>query len=230
MDHQAGLAAAVVTMALLEERESTGVGAYADVSAREVASMMVGESILQALRTGVAPRIGNDHEVWAPHGVYPARGEDRWIAIAITSNDEWCALVDHLGVAELRQDSWSTETGRHAGRSRIDGILSRWTRDRDAGTTAAQLQAVGVCAEISMSGVDLVSDAHLLERRSIIRLEHPEHGERVTVQAPWRFSSSIAGYDQWSPTLGEANEEVICGLLGHTQAELDEWIASQVVY
>lgn len=229
MDHQAGLAAAVVTMALLEERERTGAGAYADVAAREVAAMMVGESILQALRTGSAPRIGNDHEVWAPHGVYPARGRDRWIAIAVRTDVEWRALVDHVG-SDLRESCWATAAGRHADRERIDEILSRWTRHRDAATTAAELQAAGVCADISMSGADLVSDQHLLERGSIISLRHPEFGERITVQAPWRFRNAQAEYQCWSPELGASNAEVICGLLGHTRRELDEWIATNVVY
>lgn len=223
MDHQAGLVAAFLAVALLEERELTGTGRHADVAAREVAAMLVGESIVEALATGSARRVGNEHEVFCPHGVYPAAGEDRWIAIAVRSDAEWVRLVEVVGDDELRGDrlACAEERRRHA--EEIDARLAAWTAGQDARELAERLQAAGVCAEMSMSARDVVEDPHLWERGSLVRLEHPVHGERVTVQAPWRFAGADVGYTTWSPPLGEHNEEVICGLLGHDRTELRRW-------
>src|SRR2546430_8373415 len=61
-------------------------------SAREVASSLLGEALLLAAAGAEPHRSGNDHPRMAPHGVYPAAGEDRWVAIAVASDAEWQAL------------------------------------------------------------------------------------------------------------------------------------------
>ena len=82
-----------------------------------------------------------------------------------------------------------------------------------------------------MTGEDLVADAHLRERGAIVDLRHERYGERATAGAPWRFeSASSVRFDAWSPDLGEHNEEVLCGLLGHSREDLERWIGEQAVY
>src|SRR5262249_10316915 len=83
MDHSVGLNAAVAVLAALQRRRASGEGAHIDVSGREVASSLLGEALLMAAAGRPTGRSGNDHPAMAPHGVYPAAGEDRWIAIAV---------------------------------------------------------------------------------------------------------------------------------------------------
>src|SRR5690606_25775812 len=78
MDHTVGMNAAVALMAALHRRRGTGVGTHVDVAAREVAASLVGDALLLAAAGGEPRRIGNAHQRMAPHGVYPAEGEDRW--------------------------------------------------------------------------------------------------------------------------------------------------------
>lgn len=229
MDHQAGLTAALTVMALLEEREHTGAGAWADLSASEVASMLVGESIMQALVEGAARRVGNDHELWSPHALYPAAGHDRWIAIAVRTDDEWRRLVGVMGNPDWA-DTGATQEQRRDARSLIDAGIAAWTAQFDAVELAALLQSEGVCAEVSMSARDIDEDAHVNARGSVTTLTHPQHGERRVIQAPWRFEREPAPYDTWSPELGEHNEEVFTGLLGYDRDQLQAWIAEEVVY
>ncbi len=93
MDHTVGLNAAVAVMAALQRRRMTGHGGLIDVAAREVASSLLGEALLLAAAGGEPTRAGNDHPRMAPHGVYPAAGEDRWLAIAVRTDAEWRALA-----------------------------------------------------------------------------------------------------------------------------------------
>ena len=230
MDHEAGLMATCLVLAMLERRERTGEGDYADLAAREVAAMLVGESILQALRTGDAPRMGTGHEEWCPHGVYPAAGDDRWVAIAIRSDEEWRRLVTLLGSPAWCNAELVAASGRLAARQRVDVELSRWTAGQEAHDLASMLQDAGLAASVSMQAEDLVEDEHLRGRGAIVTLNHPEHGARVEVGSPWRFRHAEAAYDKWSPDLGEHNTEIICGLLGHSAADLKRWIDEQVVY
>lgn len=229
MDHQAGLVAAFMGLALLEERDLTGVGRHADVSAREVAATLVGESVVAARATGASRRIGNEHEVYCPHAIYPTRGEDAWIAVAVRSDDEWRRLAELVGDPALRREELAQAAGRRRSREEVDARLAAWTAALDGRALAAELQAAGVCADISMSAKDVVEDEHLWRRRALVRLPHEEHGERVTVQAPWRFAGTDADYATWSPALGEHNEEVICELLGHDRTQLQAWMAEGAV-
>ena len=231
MDHEAGLIAALLSLAMLEQRERSGAGVFADLAAREVAAMLIGESIVQTFADGDAPRLGSGHEQWAPHAVYPASGEDAWIALAIRSDEEWLRFVELTGHASLDRPQYVAAAGRRTNRGAIDLALRHWTANQDAHELAARLQAAGICAEVSMTAKDLVADAHLRERGAIVDLEHPRYGERATIGAPWRFeTASSVRYDTWSPDLGEHNEEVICGLLGHSREDLERWIAEQAVY
>ena len=229
MDHQAGLTAAFVLVSLLEERQHSGRGAYADLAAREVATMMVGESVVQYLAGGSPTRLGAGHPTWCPHAIYPTAGNDRWIAIAVRSDDEWEALVKAMGRPPWTR-GLATEDARRSRRDEIDRRLAGWTVDQDGTELAAALQSRGVCAEISMTAQDLLEDSHLLKRGSITTVHHSEHGTRQTIEAPWRFALADTPYDTWSPALGEHNEEIICGLLGHDRDRLERWIDAQVVH
>ena len=228
MDHQAGLTAAFVIVSLLEEREQSGRGAYADLAAREVASMMVGESVMQHLAGGQPARLGTGHPTWCPHAIYPTVGNERWIAIAVRSDAEWEALATAMG-----RPSWTeglaSEPARRGRRDEINRHVAAWTADEDGTELAAALQSLGVCAEVSMSAQDLLEDSHLLKRGSMTTVHHPEHGSRPAVETPWRLALADTPFDTWSPALGEHNEEIICGLLGHDRDQLDRWIETKVV-
>lgn len=230
MDHQAGMTSTFVILSLLEERETSQQGSYADVAAREVASMLVGECIVEALGTGKATRIGTGHEVWAPHGVYPAAGTDRWIALAVRCVEEWERLVKVMDAPTWCTDDLLHEARRRERRVFIDARIAEWTAAQDATTLVAELQRAGVCADVSMTAADFVDDEHLRARDAITTLHDAEFGERTTVGAPWRFLDSPVRYDRWSPRLGEHNVEVICGLLGHSREQLQQWVDAEVVY
>jgi crotonobetainyl-CoA:carnitine CoA-transferase CaiB-like acyl-CoA transferase len=228
-DHQAGLMSALVVVAMLEARDRDGIGAYADASAREIASMFVGESILLALAGGVPHRMGNDHEDWFPHGVFRTAGEDAWIAIAIRSDAEWAALVAVMGAPRWVTPEMATVAGRRRAAAEIDAALQRWLEFQAGRDVAAELQAHGIGADVSMTAKDLVADEHLRARGSVRVLEHDEHGRRITVGVPWRFSDADVEYDRWSPALGEHNHEVLGGLLGHSDEQIAQWSAEGAV-
>ena len=54
MDHSAGIHAAVATMAALHQRRRTGQAQHIDLAAREVASAMIGDALIQA-SLGITP-------------------------------------------------------------------------------------------------------------------------------------------------------------------------------
>ena len=81
-----------VVLAAVRRRDRTGEGSFVDLSQREVTTSIVPEMLMDYTMNGRTrgPQ-GNRHEVHAPQGVYPAAGEDAWIAITVRSDAEWRA-------------------------------------------------------------------------------------------------------------------------------------------
>ena len=103
-DSTVGAAAAFAAIAALLHRERTGEGQFVDVSAVEVLSSMIGDSLLEQNVTGV--RLGPDgnrHPDMAPHGCYPCAGGD-WVSLAVADDAEWARLCEVLGADDLAAD------------------------------------------------------------------------------------------------------------------------------
>ena len=88
----------------------------------EAMGAFVGEELLGAqVRGENRERMGNRDPANAPQGLYPCAGDDRWIAISVTSNQEWRALaaLADLGselTALIRED-------RHARHEELDTLI-----------------------------------------------------------------------------------------------------------
>ena len=94
-DSTVGAAAAFAAFAALVHRELTGHGQFVDVSAVEVLTSMIGDSVVKHALTG-APLTpdGNHHPDMSPHGCYPCADGD-WISIAAeptTPNAKLCVM------------------------------------------------------------------------------------------------------------------------------------------
>jgi crotonobetainyl-CoA:carnitine CoA-transferase CaiB-like acyl-CoA transferase len=208
------LAAAV--MAALDHRARTGEGQYIDQSQMESSLYFLAPEILDYQVSGRVPRrMGNEDPAMAPHGTYPAAGEDEWIAIAIEDDAQWRALVSLLGEPAWAADpACATAAGRLANRTAIDGHLARWTAGQDQHEAMARLQAAAIPAGAVQRSSDHLRDPQLAHRRFF----HPlEHGEMGTV--PYEgHQSRVSGYESGprsaAPCLGEHSMEVLLDVLG----------------
>jgi crotonobetainyl-CoA:carnitine CoA-transferase CaiB-like acyl-CoA transferase len=231
MDHTVGMNSAVAVMAALHRRRATGHGALVDVSAREVASSLLGEALLLAAAGATPHRIGNDHPRMAPHGVYPALGEDRWIAIAIANDAEWRALGQVVANPFFGDARFATEAERHAHRAEIDKVLATWTATIDANAAAERLQAAGIAAHASWTTPEIASDPHLQARGAIVTVAEPDGKQRTAVGVPMRLSKGEdIGIHRGTPALGEDEDYVYGELLGLTRGERQALEDDEVIY
>ena len=84
---------ALAILAALAHRDRTGEGQFIDMAQAEAALHFLAPAALAYLEAKRAPEArGNRDSSMAPHGVYPARGADRWVAIAVRTDDEWQRL------------------------------------------------------------------------------------------------------------------------------------------
>jgi crotonobetainyl-CoA:carnitine CoA-transferase CaiB-like acyl-CoA transferase len=232
MDHTVGMNAAVALLAALHRRRATGKGALVDVAAREVASSLLGEALLLAAAGGNPTRIGNDHPRMAPHGVYPAAGEDNWISIAIGTDAEWHSLTALMQAPDLPTDPrFCTAAARHANRAMLETIVAEWSVAHDANGLAAKLQAVGIAAHASWTARDITADEHLRARHAIIGVHEPDGKQRAAVGVPVRLSKGEdIGISRGTPKLGEHEDYVYGELLEMTASERASLQEEQVIY
>jgi crotonobetainyl-CoA:carnitine CoA-transferase CaiB-like acyl-CoA transferase len=254
MDHTVGMNSAVAVMAALHRRRATGQGSLVDVSAREVASSLLGEALLMAAAGAEPHRIGNAHLSLAPHGVYPAQGEDRWVSIAVASDAEWAALaaiIDRVpaqagtsgGVASGRPEApacagalagnarFATQAARHAAQDELDAIVSAWTATLPADDVAQMLQDAGLAAHATWTTPEIAADPHLRARGAICEVQEPDGKHRAAVGVPMRLSKGAEiGIHSGTPKLGEHEDYVYGELLGLGRDERTALEDGEVIY
>ena len=231
MDHSAGIHAAVATMAALHQRRRTGEAQHIDLAAREVASAMIGDALIQASLGFTPVRPGNRHLSMAPHGVYPTQQPDRWLTLAVRSDAEWHALLRELDHSEAASDPrFATAEGRLRHHNELDLLLTKCLAARDADATAERLQRAGVCAHVSWSMLDVARDPHLRARATTTEVSAPGIPPRLAVGAPARFSKSRdVGIRRLTPRLGQDEDYVFGELLGLSSAQRADLEAREVI-
>src|SRR5690606_7969452 len=119
----------------------------------------------------VAGPAGHDSDRACPHGVYQAAGIERYVAIAVETNEQWEALQKATGI-DVGGEALNSFEKRRANKATIDAALREWCASRDAFEIAAQLKAAGVPASVVQRPLDLFSDPQLAHRNFFVTLDH----------------------------------------------------------
>jgi crotonobetainyl-CoA:carnitine CoA-transferase CaiB-like acyl-CoA transferase len=238
MDKQGAFHNAAALIAAIYHRNATGEGTEIDVAAVEAGINLLGPILLDVEVNGRSTRsadfpTGNriEHPAAAPHGVYPCRGEDRWIAISIFEDGEWAALCAAMGRPELGEDPrFARAASRVAAQDEIDALVSAWTATRDGHELMHALQARGIAAGAVQTAEDINEhDPQLAERGVFFELDHPVIGEARFETVPIRFSRTRQASWRSAPLLGEDNAYVFRELLGMPAEEYDELVERGVI-
>ncbi len=215
-------------LAAVDHRDRTGHGQYIDLSQAEASISFLAPALMDYVVNGrEATRPGNRHESMVPHGVFPVAGDDRWIAIACQSDDQWRALCDRAGfgaeVASL------DHAGRKAREDELEELIGGWTADRDGARLEAELQAAGVACHRVQNSVDLASDPQLAHRQHFIAGEHAENGTMYVEGARFKLSRTPADITKAGPTLGQHTFDVLLEVLGYDDERLSELVVAEVL-
>jgi crotonobetainyl-CoA:carnitine CoA-transferase CaiB-like acyl-CoA transferase len=132
-DAVSGLHAAFAILAALRHRRRTGKGQHIDLAMREAVTPLLGEAIMDYnMNRRAAEPMGNRHPKMAPHGCYRTKGENKWIAIAVSCDEEWETLCRVMGDPPWsKDDRYTTLKGRLANREEVDRHIEEWTTEYD---------------------------------------------------------------------------------------------------
>ncbi|MEC8921294.1 MAG: CoA transferase [Actinomycetota bacterium] len=213
-------------MAALENRKTTGRGEYIDLSQTECALHYLAPAILdQSVNGRTIQRQGNDDPQMFPHGVFPSKGDDSWLAVAC-SDESWPALAATVGLGE-RKDLNQAE--RREQRSLIDDAVATWTSERDNNSGAEELQDVGVAAYPVHDAAGTNTDPQLGHRQHQIQVPQSHAGSMWTHSCRTKMSRTPAVLTRGGPCLGEDNFEVLSEWLGYSVEQIADLAAAEVL-
>jgi len=217
--------AGAILLAALEHRRRTGKGVHIDHSQYECALHFIAPLIMDCVINGrVAERSGNRLPYAAPHGVYPCKGDDRWVAISIFSDDEWRCFCDVMGNPEWSRDQkFATLLARKQNEDELDRLVGEWTIDYTPEQVEAMVQEAGIAANVVESVKELFEDPQLRHRHHFRLFEHKAMGP-TRFEGP-AFKLSKTPDSMWCPaTYGEHNEYVFKDILGLSDDDIADLI------
>ena len=172
-------------------------------------------------------RVGNRDPELVPHGVYPAAGDDRWVAIAVDGDPAFLALCTAMGRPALARDPrFASPEARRAHETALDEALAAWTRTHDAAAIEGLLQAHGVAASAVQDSAALCTDPQLAHRGHFLPIPHPKLGTTTIETTRFHLSRTPASTPEDAPTYGRDTATVLSDLLGYDEARITELVRS----
>lgn len=209
----------------------TGKGQNIDLAQSESASFLIGDAILgYALNNKVPEMMGSRDARYAPQGCYPCLGDDKWVTISVSGQDEWLTLIEALGQPAWGEDAkFKDHASRYENHDFLDEHLSAWTSTQTHYDVMNLLQAAGISAAAVLNAPELISDPHLNQRGYFIDVDHPETGPLKHTSLPIRFSKIPVPPNRPAPSLGQHNYKVLSEILGYSDEEIKAFEEAGVI-
>jgi benzylsuccinate CoA-transferase BbsF subunit len=236
MDHSGAYTMGIALLAALYHQRRTGEGQWVDIACAEAGIGLAGLAALDASvnrRDERAIPVDSNRgasPAMAPHGVYPGRAEDTWVAIAVRDDRDWAALVELIGEPWASDPRFGDLDGRLAGQDELDRRIGEWTGTQERDAVVAAVRAGGVpCAPVlrpyERCDDNPDNDAWGLWPTAV----HSQHGPIRVDGLPVHLSGGDWQIQRGGPRLGEDNERVFGEVLGLSDKEIAQLAEEGVI-
>ena len=218
-EYGSGLSSATATLAALYAQRMTGKGQLIDISKQEAIIAMNRVNAPQFPNTGRSDtRFENLSGLLGD--IIPCK--DGYIVFQINETHHWQGLVQLMGNPEWAQDPVyldGEERGRRF-RTEIRPRIVEWAKNYPREEIYHQGQAANSPFAMVNSPADVAGSDHLKSRGFFVEVEHPVAGKVRQPGAPFIMSETPWAVERPAPTMGQHNEEILCGLIGYSKEEL----------
>lgn len=213
-DYIGGFHACFGILQTLTRRETTGTGAYRDLSQFECSVASLGSLLLYSAAHRRAPeRLGSRSTQVAPQGVYRCAGEDEWCAISIQNDEQWRSLIAAMGhPAWAISPRFDSVVERLKAHDEIDSQIELWTAGLKNTDVEKLLKDVGVPVSRMRRIKDVLDSPD--SGRIFQPLDDPKRGRLMATGAPFEFGRSCVASFKPPPRLGEHTREILSDWLG----------------
>jgi crotonobetainyl-CoA:carnitine CoA-transferase CaiB-like acyl-CoA transferase len=227
-----GMHAVFALLLALEHRRRSGEGQLVEVPLVETALNVGAEQVIEYSAYGeLLARDENRGPVSAPQGLYRCATPERFVAIAVASDEQWQRLRNAMGDPEWARDpGLSTAAGRRSRHDEVDTALEEWLVTQQVDEAAERLATAGVPAQPAINAHRVLPNQQLEHRGFFQTLTHPVTGETRYPGFPMRFSALGPGLHRAPPpTLGQHNREILSDELGLSDEEIEALRADQII-
>ncbi len=224
-DSGTGMHLAMAILAALVQRGRTGRGQLVEVAMQEAVLNLTRVKFTQTLVNGKPlARTGNRSLSGSYADLVRCAGsgvnEYVYMMLPPDNPQTFEAMVQVIGRADLRDDSrFNTPPGRAKNSAALTEIIEGWARQHDKREVMKAFAGRGIPCGAVLDTAEVLSDAHLRERGTIVDLDHPTRGHFSTIISPLRLSDSPVEARR-APLYGEHNEAVLRDLAGYTPEEI----------
>ncbi len=177
-----------------------------------------------------AERLLDHNDQQKVNNAYRCKNEDRWCAIAVTTDEEWNNFCKVIGNPEwTKERKFGTLAGRKENEDELDRLVEEWTTQNLAFDVMNQMQEDGVPAGVVETGEDqLEHDLQTRHRDFFQELDHPRLGKHHAAASPFQLSKAPCELER-APLLGEHNEYVLKEILGLSEEEVVDLVVNGVL-
>ncbi len=230
-DPFAGYLAAFGMLAAVHHARATGEGRHVDVSQLEASMQFIADALIEFEFTGrPRARATSDDSAMAPHGAFPARGEDAWVTLSVATEEQWRTLLAAMDSPQWASDArFATPLLRRRNRAALNQRVAEWTARFDRHELARDLQSRGVPAAPVLAPADLIKDPGLEAAGFFQYVEHKAAGRHPYPSFPARIDGEHPPIRRVGPLLGEDNHYVLSKILGLSGAEIARLEAAKII-
>jgi len=222
-DFSTGIYTALAITAALHHRQNTGEGQWIDMSLQDCVWLLssIEFSPSYFLTGKILPRLGNSHPSMAPGNLYMAK--DGPVLISTGVHSQVLRFYQAIGREDLcRTPFASDQSERYKYKPQIDAVVNEWTGSRTVAEIIKILREADIpCAPVP-SFDQICTDPQLISRDMIVEVEQGVSGPVKVPGSPFKMSRTPGNIKFPAPILGGSNSEILTGMLGLTEEEVEQ--------
>ena len=211
-------------LAALIARGRDGVGQRVEVTLFEALIAAQGYRIISPADHVMLPGFDDT----CPNGPFQT-GDGAWLVIGIASDKSWHGLCEALDIPEIADaERFATNPSRVAHRDELLSLLDEQFLKQTRSEILDRLEQAGVPSGPVRTVEEVMTDQHVLERGTIIELDHARAGRIRTLGSVLHLSRTPTSTGAAAPMHGEHGAEVLAEL-GYSDAEIDVFAIAGVL-
>src|SRR5947207_867878 len=233
-DSGTGMHLAMAILAALVQRGRTGQGQLVEVAMQEAVLNLTRVKFTPTLATGKPlARTGNRSVTGSYADLVRCKGDgvNEYVYMMLPPDNPatFEVMVEVIGRPDLLSDDrFCTPPARARNAAALTEIIEGWSRQHDKRDVMKAFAGRGIPCGSVFDTAEVLQDAHLRERGTIVDLEHPTRGKFSTIISPLRLSDSPVE-PRRAPLYGEHTEIVLQDLAGYSKEEVAALRAKGVI-
>ena len=218
-----GLYGVIGILSGLHQRERSGHGCNVDIGMMDSVVAIVENAIMRYWATGEVPGpIGSRHPAITPFSSFPTA--DGFVVIALANNAvQWERFCNLLGMPELNGDPrFADGQARNQHVHELTAIINDKMRTVPTAHWLEELRKADIPSAKVNTVADLYADPQVKARNMLVEIDQPGIGRQIMPGTPVKASGFEDSITRHAPGVGEHTDSVLAGLLGISEAEVDE--------